>query len=62
MAEEEMSNLKRKLELLEAQQGSASHVSWHQYQEDHHNFAGIEIQAESFQPNLYFVEIDNAAY
>ena len=46
MAEEEMSNLKRKLELLEAQQGSASHVSRHQYQEDHHNFAGIEIQAK----------------
>ena len=32
------------------------------FEEDHHNFAGIEIQAKLSRSNVYVVEIDNAAY
>ena len=31
------------------------------FEEDHHNFAGIDIRAKHAQSNLYIVEIDNAA-
>ncbi len=32
------------------------------FEEDHHNFAGIEIQAKLAESNLFIFEIDNAAY
>ena len=32
------------------------------FEEDHHNFAGIDIKAELSLKNVYIVEIDNAAY
>jgi hypothetical protein len=35
---------------------------WPKFEEDHHNIAGIEIQAKLTQSNLFIFEIENAAY
>lgn len=32
------------------------------FEDDYHTFAGIEIQAELPQENLYNIETDNAVY
>jgi hypothetical protein len=37
-------------------------ISGQNFQEDHHNFAGLEIQAKMSLSNLFIFEIDNAAY
>ena len=41
--------------------GLLQNLAW-KYQERHHNFAGIEIQAKLSESKLYIVEINNVAY